>query len=85
MYFFKKNISVKVFTKTAVGLLLILSLASQALAEDKPNKGKFYGDIRLRYEGVDQDNVLEDADAVTLRTRLGYKTPSAQGFSGVSW
>jgi len=83
MYFFKKNISVKVFTKTAVGLVLILSLASQALAEDKPNKGKFYGDIRLRYEGVDQDNVLEDADAVTLRTRLGYKTPSAQGFSGV--
>lgn len=31
-------------------------------------------DLRLRYEAVDQDNALDDADALTLRTRLGYTT-----------
>jgi hypothetical protein len=31
-------------------------------------------DLRLRYEDVEQDNALEEADAVTLRTRLGYTT-----------
>ncbi len=31
-------------------------------------------DLRLRYEDVEQDNALEDADALTLRTRLAYTT-----------
>ncbi|MEQ1439093.1 hypothetical protein AAG565_07000 [Fontimonas sp. SYSU GA230001] len=31
-------------------------------------------DLRLRYERVEQDNALDDADALTLRTRLGYST-----------
>jgi len=45
--------------------------------------GKFYGDFRLRYESVSQDNAREDADALTLRTRLGYKTAAVNGFSGL--
>ena len=36
--------------------------------------------LRLRYEGVDQDNVLEDADAVTLRARAGFEV-AKDGFS----
>lgn len=32
-------------------------------------------DARLRYESVEQDG-LADADAFTLRTRLGYETPA---------
>ncbi|MFT7185751.1 MAG: hypothetical protein ACI84K_001134 [Pseudohongiellaceae bacterium] len=43
--------------------------------------GKAYGDFRLRYEGVDQDNALDDAHASTLRTRLGYTTGTYEGFS----
>jgi len=43
--------------------------------------GKAYGDVRLRYEGVDQDNSLKDASALTVRTRLGYNTASFEGFS----
>jgi hypothetical protein len=43
--------------------------------------GKAYGDFRLRYEGVDQDNALDNAHATTLRTRLGYTTGSYKGFS----
>ena len=43
--------------------------------------GKAYGDFRLRYEGVDQDNAADDAHATTLRTRLGYTTGTYEGFS----
>ena len=71
------------FFKAVIGSLLLLTITSNTLAEDKPNKGDFYGDFRLRYESVDQDNALEDADSLTLRSRLGYKTASANGFSGL--
>lgn len=43
--------------------------------------GKAYGDFLLRYESVDQENTLKDADALTLRSRLGYVTGSVSGFS----
>ncbi|RME67935.1 MAG: hypothetical protein D6781_12115, partial [Verrucomicrobia bacterium] len=42
--------------------------------------GKVNIDIRARYEGVDQTGV-RDADAVTLRTRIGYTTAD---FSGIN-
>lgn len=45
--------------------------------------GKVYADFRLRFETVDQDNTLKDADALTLRSRVGYETGSYQGVSGV--
>lgn len=44
-------------------------------------QGKANGDIRIRYETVQQDNALEDANALTLRTRIGYKTGELNGFS----
>lgn len=43
--------------------------------------GKAYGDLRLRYESVEQDNALDDASAITFRTRLGYKTAEYKKFS----
>ncbi len=45
--------------------------------------GTTYADLNLRYETADQDNALADADALTLRTRLGYKTDTFNGFSAV--
>lgn len=42
--------------------------------------GKVDLDIRARYEGVQEDGV-NDANATTLRTRLGYTTPE---FSSIS-
>lgn len=39
--------------------------------------------MNLRYESVDQDNALKDASALTLSTRLNYKTASYNGFTGV--
>lgn len=40
-------------------------------------------DFRLRYETVDQDNAKKDANALTLRTLLTFKTASYNNFSGV--
>ncbi len=45
--------------------------------------GKPSADLRLRYEGVDQANITEDARATTLRLRLGYETGAWQGFSAL--
>lgn len=42
-------------------------------------EGKGSIDFRLRYENVDQDGADEKADALTLRTRLEYKTGDYKG------
>ena len=43
--------------------------------------GKAFGSFNLRFESVTQDNPLDDATALTLRTALGYNTDSIGGFS----
>lgn len=64
-------------------------LSSVALAEDPADlvkKGSFYGDIRYRYEFVDQDGpapITHDAKASTLRLRTGFKTGTYAGFQGL--
>lgn len=45
--------------------------------------GKFFGDLRYRYEMVDQDGFTEDARASTIRTNIGFKTGSFKGFKGL--
>ncbi len=45
--------------------------------------GKASADLNLRYELVEQDNALQDATALTLRTRLGYTTGSYNNFSAM--
>lgn len=44
--------------------------------------GKPIIDVRLRYEHVGQTGLL-DADAFTVRTRLGYQTADWNGFQGL--
>lgn len=48
---------------------------------DAVTGGKAFGDFRLRYESVDQDNALDNASALTLRSRIGYITGELEGFS----
>ncbi len=50
--------------------------------EDAIKNGKAYLDMRYRYEFVDQEN-LDNANASTLRTKLGYKTGDFKGVSGL--
>ncbi len=66
-------------------IIVITSAASQVVvaSDTKSNYGTVYGDLRLRFETVSQDNPLPDADGLTLRTQLGYKSPEAGGFSAV--
>lgn len=45
--------------------------------------GKTNVNVNLRYETVDQDNALKDADALTLRTRLTYETGTVSNFSAL--
>lgn len=40
-----------------------------------------YIDVRYRFENVDQDGIAKDANASTLRTKLGYKTGKLHDFS----
>ena len=46
-------------------------------------KGKFNINIRARYEFVDQDNLAQDANAATLRTRFGFTTAPVSGFQAM--
>lgn len=45
--------------------------------------GKAHGDIRYRYEYVDQTGILNAASANTIRTRISYQTEKFSGFSGL--
>lgn len=38
-------------------------------------------DTRMRYEGVEQDPLTDDAQAITLRARIGFETGKAWGTS----
>ena len=74
----------KLFKAICMAGVLVLNVSAQAAAEsfsDALTSGKPYVDLRLRYETVDQNNALQDADALTLRTKLGYATDQYHGFS----
>ena len=60
---------------------LYSSVASANSLYDALSQGKVSADLNLRYEGVSQDNAVEDASALTLRTRLGYTTADFEGWS----
>ncbi len=74
----------------ALGLAVTGALALQANVSsaqsitDAITTGKTKVDLRLRYETVEQDNALEDATALTLRSRLGYTTGSYEGLSATA-
>ena len=69
----------------ALATALIGSVTSQmAYAEgftDALTSGKASVNLNLRYESVEQDNAVEDASALTLRTLLAYDTGTYKGFS----
>lgn len=67
---------------TSILLLATPTIMADPLT-DAITEGKAFGNVRLRYEQVDQDNTLNNANALTVRTRLGYKTGTLSGFSGL--
>lgn len=65
----------------------LLLAAPFAAAEDNDTlvaaikSGKAGVNVRARFERVDQDNISEEADALTARLRLNYRTGSWRGWS----
>ncbi|MCG8527442.1 MAG: alginate export family protein [Opitutales bacterium] len=79
-------------TKTTSLLLLVLTpVLLFAQNESDPiveffdpiegGNGKVILNARLRYETVEQDGIAEEADALTVRTRLGYQLKAGEGLS----
>lgn len=64
--------------RPAVLASLAALLPGAALAA--PTDGHWIVDARLRSETVSQDGLAKDAEALTLRTRLGYETRVWNGF-----
>lgn len=62
-------------------LPLLLAVAPAFAAEEG---GKPLLDLRYRYEHVDQDGFARDADANSLRARLGYRTARWNGWSALA-
>jgi len=71
--------------KSLITLLATLAMSNSAVAANSITEaikgGEASADFRLRYEAVDQDNAVDDADALTLRSRFGYTTAAYNGFS----
>ncbi|HRD27362.1 MAG TPA: hypothetical protein PLO65_03580 [Caulobacter sp.] len=63
--------------------LALAALAAPGLAHAAEGQGDWIVDARLRYEFVDQDGFSEEAQALTLRTRLGYETPAWNGLKAL--
>ena len=64
---------------TSVSMASTFSYAEEVSA----NTSKSFVDFRLRFESVEQDNALKDAEALTLRTLVHYQTKSYNGLSAV--
>ena len=63
---------------SVLALAFAIAVPGAALAEDLP--GKLLLESRLRYEAVDQEGPPEDAQALTLRTRLGWESQKFADF-----
>lgn len=73
----------------ASALCLLLTSGATAASDNPPAtfadafaQGKVSLNVRARYEGVDQTG-LKDAEALTLRTRLGFTTAPYQGLKAM--
>lgn len=68
---------------TALLPLALAVLAAPGLAHAAEGQGDWIVDARLRYEFVDQAGFADEAEALTLRTRLGYETSAWNGFKAL--
>ena len=74
----------KLTLNLAVLTLSTAAMAAPALANDLADKIGIQGDAwvnaRYRFEHVAQDGIAKDANAHTVRTRVGYETEDYYGF-----
>ena len=75
-------------TLSLLSLAIASSTFSHAAFASQPlstliTEGKPILDLRYRYEHVDQDNALNNANAQTLRTRIGFQSGKWYGLSAL--
>ncbi|MCG4455058.1 hypothetical protein LJY18_17430, partial [Pseudomonas sp. MMS21-TM103] len=75
-------------TLSFLSLAIASSTFSHAACATQPlstliTEGKPILDLRYRYEHVDQDNALNNANAQTLRTRVGFQSGKWYGLSAL--
>jgi len=58
--------------------------AQNANFEQAITDGTPLADVRLRFESVDQAGFSKNAEATTLRARLGYQTGQFLGFAALA-
>jgi hypothetical protein len=68
----------KSLTVSALALMAALAPAAAWAADE--SAARIILESRLRYETVDQAGKAEDAEALTLRTRVGWQSPKAGDF-----
>ena len=73
----------KTLLTTAFTLTLAATPALAAEPSSPASKGQLLLVFRARIETVDDAAIVEQAQANTVRLRLGYRTASTQGWSGV--
>ncbi len=78
-----------IFVGTGASLMLIVAPTTSyandiTTFEELFIKGSLIADFRLRYEAVEQEGLANDAEALTLRGRLGFETAEAYGFSALA-
>lgn len=72
------------FTRTILGVFLLT--AAPALADSPSNLitgGKIFGELRYRYEWVEQAGLPRTATADTVRANLGFETGSYKDFKAL--
>ena len=66
--------------------LMIQGASSAFAGEDVESiikEGHFFGEMRYRYEHADQNSIVNDAKASTVRTNLGFKTGVCKDFQAL--
>ena len=77
------NIKSRIANVLSLALMATPAFAAEPVAT-KDSGGKLLFDARWRMETVNDDAFAKNADANTLRLRLGYRTPARSGWSGVA-
>ncbi|MDX1490132.1 MAG: hypothetical protein R3332_02525 [Pseudohongiellaceae bacterium] len=79
-----RAIAAPVLTAGLLACTLSGTASAQSLTEDIASMisgGTTKIDLRYRYENVEQDNALDDADASTLRTRISFQSATVNKFA----
>ena len=78
----KNRFATKTVLASAISTaLLAVAMPSQAESfTEFAKEGDVIAELRMRYEGVEEDNAKDDASAMTARARIGYETANMAGF-----